>query len=151
MDGLWDFYVNHGFWAWVGLGGVLLAIEVSLGSGYLLWPAAAAGMVAVVVVTGISPGLPAELGLFAILTIASSLLANRFFPPSPATGPDINDTHLRLEGREGSAVGAFHNGRGRVFVEGKEWAAEADADLADGDRVRVVAVSDGATLRVERA
>ncbi len=151
MDALIQLYLHHGFWAWAGLAAGLLAIEVALGSGYLLWPSAAAGAVALVVLTGLSPGLPAELGLFAILTTASSLLAHHFFRRKVEDdGPDINAPQDRLVGRTGRAVGPLVRGEGRVFVEGKEWAAQSDADLADGDVVEVVAIMDGAALKVRR-
>ncbi len=152
MD-LAQFYLNHGFWLWAAVGALLLAIEVAFGSGYLLWAAASAGMVSVFILTGLSPGLPVELAVFAALTIASSLIARRFFPPAPFDGPDINDAARRLAGHRGHAVGAFHRGSGRVFVDGKEWAAEEEGDgaLADGDPIEVVSVKDGAALRVRRA
>jgi hypothetical protein len=48
-------------------------------------------------------------------------------------------------------VGAFASGQGRVFVEGKEWAAEAEGDSpAAGDRVEVTGIQDGASLRVRK-
>jgi membrane protein implicated in regulation of membrane protease activity len=146
------FYAAHGFWVWTAAGALLLAIEVSMGAGYLLWAAASAVLVGLFVLTGLSPGLAVELGLFAVLTIVTSLLARRFFPPAPEVGPDINDTHHRLIGLRGEAVGAFRAGQGRVFVDGKEWAAEAEGDeaLADGERVEVLAVRDGGALMVRR-
>lgn len=152
MVGLADFYLNHPFWAWAAVGAGLLAIEVAVGSGYLLWATGAAAAVAVFAATRLSPGLPAELGLFAVLTIAGALVSRKFFPPRPQNGLDINDAGHRLVGLKGAAVGAFHGGYGRVFVDGKEWAAEyADGDApADGDRVEVVAVIDGGALRVRR-
>jgi inner membrane protein len=150
MDSLTDFYSLHPFWTWIAVGAALLAIEVAIGSGYLLWAAAAAGLVALFAVTGMSPGLAVELGLFAVLTIVSALVARRFFPPAPEEGPDINDPNLRLVGRHGDVVGAFTAGQGRVFVEGKEWAAQSADALAAGDRVEVVSIADGASLTVRR-
>ena len=151
MAEVWRLFADHAFWAWMGLAALLLAVEVLLGSGYLLWPAAAAGVVALLVLTRLSPGLPAELALFALLTIASSLLARRFFRGHGAGGPDINDLQERLIGRRGLAVGAFSGGRGRVFVEGKEWSAHTEDDLAAGDDIEVARVLDGAALLVRRA
>ncbi len=43
MSDLSDFYLSHPLWIWAALGAGLLAIEVAAGSGWLLWPAAAAG------------------------------------------------------------------------------------------------------------
>lgn len=149
-----QFYAEHGFWLWAAAGALLLAIEVAFGSGYLLWASASAGIVSVFILTGLSPGLPVELTLFAALTIVSSLVAHRFFPPAPFDGPDINDQRHRLVGHHGRVVGSFRDGVGRVFVDGKEWAAESDDrldSLADGDRIDVVSVRDGAALTVRRS
>lgn len=151
MSSLVEFYADYPFWTWIAAAAALLAIEITVGSGYLLWAAASAGVVALLTLTGVT-GVAVELGVFAVLTIVSSLAANRFFPPRPEFGPDINDATPRIVGRAGQAVGAFIGGRGRVFVEGKEWAAEAEGDApAEGDTVVVVAVQDGASLRVRKS
>jgi membrane protein implicated in regulation of membrane protease activity len=67
-------------------------------------------------------------------------------------GHDINDNVGRLVGHHGVAVGAFAGRAGRVFIDGKEWAAElAEGDgLAAGSRVEVIGVA-GAHLRVKGA
>lgn len=151
MDALYQFYVTQPFWTWIAAGAALLAVEVAIGSGYLLWAAASAAAVGVLALTGFSPGFAPELGLFAVLTMVSSLTANKFFPAKNHEGLDINDPSHRLVGRTGDAVGAFTSGQGRVFVEGKEWAAEAEGDIpAPGDRVEVVGVQDGASLKVRK-
>lgn len=150
MEAALDFHIAHPFWTWIALGGVLLAIEVALGTEYLLWAAASAGVVALIA-AAFRVGLPAELGLFAGLTVAVWLASWKFFPATDRDGPDINDTSARVVGREGYALGSFMRGEGRVFVEGKEWAAQAEGEApADGERVRVVALQDGASLKVRR-
>ena len=40
-------YLTHPFWVWLAVGAIFLAAEVPTASGYLLWPAASAGAVAV--------------------------------------------------------------------------------------------------------
>jgi membrane protein implicated in regulation of membrane protease activity len=98
----------------------------------------------------VAPGLPIELGLFAVLTIASTYFARRFLRPVLDAGnPDLNDPSLRLVGRDGEALAGFENGKGRVFVDGKEWAAviQDGEPPAAGQKVLVVAV-DGAVLTV---
>jgi membrane protein implicated in regulation of membrane protease activity len=151
MAAVWELFVTHAFWAWIGLGALLLAVEVALGSGYLLWPAAAAVVVALATLTGAGAALPVQLSLFAVLTIAATLASRRFFRPEARTGPDINDPLTRLVGHHGHAAGDFHGGQGRVFIDGKEWSAEADEALKDGDRVEVTSVKSGAALRVRAA
>ena len=46
MGNLDAFWLTHPFWGWLALGAVLLVTELMTGSGWLLWPAAAAAVVA---------------------------------------------------------------------------------------------------------
>ena len=99
-------------------------------------------------------GLPVEIALFAVLTIASTYFARRFLRPALAgPDPDLNDPTLRLLGRPAEVVAAFENGRGRVFVDGKEWAAQTEGETEGqaapetGTRVSVIGVH-GAVLTV---
>lgn len=145
-------YTTHPFWTWMGLAAVLLAVEVATGSGYLLWPSASAAVTGLLAGLGLGPA--AELLVFAVLTIASTLIARRYLPrPFRPKGPDINDPAHRIVGHEGQAAGAFTAGRGRVFVDGKEWAAELEGgqDLPAGAGVTVTAVVSGARLKVKAA
>ena len=134
-------------WAWLALAAALLATETATGSGYLLWPSACAGVVGVLALAGAPLGLPGQVLLFAVLTVASTLAARRWWPRrAPADAPpDLNNAGLRLIGHEGRAVA-----HGRVFVDGKEGAAEWDGDVAPppGAAARVLAVLGGARLRV---
>jgi membrane protein implicated in regulation of membrane protease activity len=149
MDGLMSFYAGHPFWVWLAVAAIFLAIEVATGTGWLLWPAAAGLLVGLLTLV-VAPGLPIELGLFAVLTIAATYLARRFLRPVlEARNADLNDPLLRLVGRDGQVLDGFQNGKGRVFVDGKEWAAvspEGEAPAA-GQKVLVVSV-DGAVLTV---
>ena len=152
MSLLTDIFASHPFWAWVGVAAALLAAEAATGSGWLLWPAASAAVVAVVArFAGLDP-TPAW-GLFAGLTIVTTFVARRYLPIGPGRhGHDINDNIARLVGQQGRAVAAFRDRRGRVFIDGKEWAAELSqgAELDAGARVEVVGV-DGARLTVRAA
>lgn len=149
MPSLADLYLHQPFWVWMALGAALLAVEVATGSGWMMWPAASAGLVAVLSQVLHLSLAESVLG-FAVLTIASTLLARRYFPRSlvPHTH-DINDNVARLVGHQGKAVDAFRGRAGRVFIDGKEWAAELDDGeaLDAGARVEVVGVR-GAHLRV---
>jgi membrane protein implicated in regulation of membrane protease activity len=149
MHGLMSFYATHPFWVWLAVAAIFLAVEVATGTGWLLWPAAAGLLVGLLTLV-LPLGAPLELGLFAVLTIAATYLARRFLKPVLDAGnPDLNDPTLRLVGRDGEALDGFQNGKGRVFVDGKEWAAVvADGEPpAAGQKVLIVAV-DGAVLTV---
>ena len=153
MSELAAFHELHAVWIWGGLAAALLALEAMTGSGWLLWPAASAAVVAILV-KAMGLGLEPAVLTFTALTIVSTLLARRFLPRSlfRHAGHDINDTTARLVGHHGQAVGAFKARRGRVFIDGKEWAAELDeGDAVDaGAEVEVTGVA-GARLRVRSA
>jgi len=153
MPDLTIFYASHPFWVWIAVAAALLAVEVITGSGWLLWPSASAGAVAILA-TFADLGLPQAVLAFAVLTIASTVLARRYLPRSLLHHPvgDINDNVGRLVGHQGRAVGAFHGRAGRVFIDGKEWAAELDEGegLEAGSRVEVTGVA-GAHLKVRSA
>ena len=152
MTQLPELYAAHPLWIWMGLAAALLAVEVATGSGWLLWPAASAAVVAVLAGFAGLEAAPA-LVIFALLTIVTTFLARRYLPPAVAGRErDINDNVGRLIGHHGRAVSAFRDQSGRVFIDGKEWAAElADGDaLEAGAAVEVVGVS-GARLQVKGA
>ena len=147
-----DFYANHPLWVWLAIGGLLLAVEVATGTGWLLWPAAAAAVVALFTLTGFDIGLGGEIALFALFTIATTLLARHFTPNwTKPEGKDINDRSGDLIGQTGEAISAFADGRGRIVVDGTEWLAELEdgGDVPTGGRVKVTKVVDGARLRVK--
>lgn len=142
-----DWLLQHPFALWLAVGAVLLAVEVGSGSGWLLWPAASA---AVMGLLGLAWHfeINMQLVIFAILTIVTTLAGRHFFPRAIGGG-DINDTRSRLAGLDGIAASDFREGRGRVFVDGKEWAAELEGagSLASGMKVVVVGV-EGSCLTV---
>jgi membrane protein implicated in regulation of membrane protease activity len=148
MSALASFYALHPFWVWFAVAAIFLAIEVGTGTGWLLWPAASAVLVGALALV-LPTNLPAEIALFAVLTIATTYLARRFLRPAlEGKAPDLNDPLLRLIGRDGQVLTAFDNGLGRVFVDGKEWQARLDGDAPQsGQRIQVTGV-DGATLTV---
>jgi len=147
------FYLAHPFWVWGALAAAILTIEVMTGSGWLLWPSAAAAVVAFLSTFGGLDGGQSVL-VFSLLTISLTLLARRYMPKSlfRHAGLDINDAAGRLVGHQGRVVIAFQERNGRVFVDGKEWAADADdgTPLKAGSRIEVTGVA-GARLRVKAA
>jgi membrane protein implicated in regulation of membrane protease activity len=144
-----DLYATHPAWLWAAGAAALLVAELFTGSGWLLWPAASAGVVGLLEVWTDLPG-PVAVAVFALLTIVSTASARRLFPRrGEGAGPDINDSAQRLIGARGRTLTRFEARAGRVMVEGKEWSAEADdaAPLDAGASVQVVGVT-GARLRV---
>lgn len=149
MDFIQNLYASQPFWLWLAVGVVLLAIEAAASTEWLLWPAVAAGVVALITAIAPSLGLPVEAGIFAALTVIATLASRTLIKRvNPTDEPDINDRDLRLVGERARVVEAFVDGRGRVFVSGAEWPAEIEgaAPLA-GESVVVESV-DGPRLRV---
>jgi membrane protein implicated in regulation of membrane protease activity len=149
MDQAQIFFFAHPFWAWIAIGGVFLIAELMTGSGWLLWPAGAAAVVAVTSQL-VDLGWAKEIVLFVVAAVVFTYLGRRFLRPAPKGEGDINDLAPRLVGREGETVSAFKAGLGRVFVDGKEWAAELDGggDLAPRSKVQVLEILGGARLKV---
>ena len=142
-----DFYHLHPMWTWAALAGVLLAAEIATGTGWLLWPAACAGVVAVLALTRVL-GLPGEVIVFALLSIASSLTARKYLKKSDLQpGQTINDRAHSLVGKTGQVTGV-QAGHARVLVDGAEWEAEGEG-LEAGASVEVVKVLGGARLAVK--
>lgn len=152
MSAVAEIYASQPFWLWLALGVALLAVEAALSTEWLLWPAVSAGVVAVLSAVGLRLGLPLEIGVFAALTLVSTLMSRRLIQKvNPSDHPDINDRVERLVGQRARVVAPFERGRGRVFVSGAEWPAEADeASQPVGGDVVVEAVV-GSCLKVRPA
>jgi hypothetical protein len=149
MDAVLDIYASQPFWIWLAIGVLLLAVEAALSTEWLLWPAVAAGVVAVLTALGLDIGFAGEVGLFAILTVVATLFSRRLIQRvNPDDKPDVNDRDARLIGQRARVVEPFVDGRGRVFVSGAEWAAEIDGEGPPvGDSV-IVEASLGSGLKV---
>jgi membrane protein implicated in regulation of membrane protease activity len=153
MPEVFELYVSHAFWFWLGLAAAILAAEVATSTGWLLWPTGSALAVAFLTRL-IGPDPAVTIAAFAVLTLASTLLARRYLPKSVlSAGGDINDNVARLIGQEARAVAAFSDGSGRVLIDGKEWAAELEDGqaVAAGERVQVTGVRGGSRLQVRPA
>jgi hypothetical protein len=143
----------HPFWSWIAVGGIFLIGELLTGSGWLLWPAGAAAVVAVTT-RFVALGAPGELIEFVVVGVVATYLGRRFLRPAGRPGErDINDPTQRLVGQQGETAAPFRDGLGRVFVDGKEWAAELDGggELAAKSKVEVVEILGGARLKVRPA
>lgn len=152
MQNVLDLYATQPFWFWLALGVALLAIEAALSTEWLLWPAVAAGVVAVLTAVGLRFGFWGEAGLFAILTIILTLASNRLIKRvNPSDAPDINDRDARLVGQRARVVEAFVDGRGRVFVSGAEWAAEISGEAPPVGESVIVESAGGSALKVRPA
>jgi inner membrane protein len=149
MDALVQFLTSLGPQHWLVLGLVLLIAEMASGTTYILWPAVAAFITALI--AWIAPtGWVAELGIFAALVIALTAfgrpLVQRWRSEGGAKG--LNERGESLVGARG-LVANFADGVGAVKVGDTVWRAVSDEALAAGDSVQITSV-DGVTLQVKR-
>jgi len=152
MDALIDLHTAQPYWIWLAIGVVLLAVEAAFSTEWLLWPAVAAGVVAVVTALGLPLGLLGEVLLFAVLTVAATLLSRRLIQRvNPSDHPDINARDSRLIGQRAQVIQAFVDGRGRVFVSGAEWVAEIEGAAPLAGESVIVEAMDGSRLKVRAA
>lgn len=135
-------------WAWLALGVLLAAAEIVAPGFFLIWLGFAA------IVTGLIAwilpiGIPAQLGIFAVLSFVALYGARRWLMANPitTTDPYLNQRAGRLIGEVLMVTKAIENGRGRAKVGDGEWPVHGP-DVAEGTKVRVVS-ADGGILVVE--
>ena len=141
------------FWVWLTLGILLLGAETLLGTTWMMWMAAAAGIVAVACLTTLPLGLPMQVAVFATLTLIPGLFAKRIMK-LPGTKGLLDDPGAGMVGRRAvvlSGFGPVAGGErtGRVMFDGVEWPAvieesmDTQAPLRAEDAVEIAVVLDG--------
>lgn len=144
-----EYLQNLSFWDWLGLGTVLLILEVFGAGGYLLWMGVAAA--AVGVLTFVIPGMHWTLQflLFAVTSVLTALYwwRRQRTVSRPSDQPGLNMRGQELIGRVFIVQSAIVDGRGKIKVGDGVWLVSGP-DTAVGGQVRVVG-QDGAILRVE--
>jgi membrane protein implicated in regulation of membrane protease activity len=144
-----DFIAQNGAWSWVVAGLILLALELALPGGVLVWLGAAA------LVTGLLSLLvtifwPLQFVIFGVLALVAIWLWLRFRGPGPVSDrPFLNQRALRYVGREVVLEQPIMDGVGRLNLDDTTWRINGP-DLAAGVKVRIVS-ADGAELTVEPA
>lgn len=135
---------------WLMIGFVLLVLEVLTGTMYILWVAAAALIVGVIMFIAPVLDWSAQLLLFAILTGVLMYFGHTYLRPKMKGGEpsDLNDRARSMVGMRVKAVADFDTGRGRVQVGDTQWRAKMDeGDAKAGDELKISSV-DGTTLVV---
>jgi len=144
-----EFIASNGAWSWVAAGLVLLALELVLPGGVLVWLGAAA------LVTGglalvIDIYWPLQFVVFGVLALAAIWLWLRTRKQErPTDRPYLNRRAERFIGQEIVLDEPIRDGQGRVALGDTTWRVTGP-NLAAGARVRVVE-ADGAVLKVEAA
>lgn len=135
--------------AWLTAAALLAIAELLAPGIFLVFIAAGAGIVGVVLllVPGIS--LLVQVFLFAAATAASVSIGRRWYHRNPVESSDplLNDRVARLIGQVVTVAEPIVAGSGRVRVGDGEWPARGP-DLPVGAHARIVA-AEGGTLDVE--
>jgi membrane protein implicated in regulation of membrane protease activity len=145
---MWTYLQDLSFWDWLGLGTVLLILEVFGAGGYLLWIGVAAAGVGIL--TYILPSLNWETQFlsFAVLSVLTALYwwRRQRSVQRKSDQPGLNMRGSELIGQTFVVQEAIINGRGKIKVGDGVWMV-VGPDASAGDRVRVTA-QDGTILRV---
>jgi hypothetical protein len=146
---MWDYLQNLSFWDWLGLGTVLLILEVFGAGGYLLWIGVAAAGVGVLAY--IIPAMNWEVQslLFAALSVLMALYwwRRQRSVVRKSDQPGLNMRGSELIGKTFVVHDAIVGGRGKIRVGDGVWLVRGP-DTPEGNQVRVVA-QDGTILKVE--
>ena len=144
-------------WHWLGIGIVLLTLEVAVGTFDLLWIAMGAFATALFALLVPDPvgGWQGQLtffGLVALVFVISGRTLFKGLRNRSTSHPNLNDRLANMVGNRGEAATNFESGRGKVKIGDSVWLAEivGSASIAKGDQI-VVAGADGTTLKVKPA
>lgn len=135
-----DLMSSYGFWMIFGL--LLLLSEWVLPGLVALFFGIGALLVGILTWTGLIETLPAQLILFAVLSVASLFtLRRRFYRWMHGTESDRGNGEYSdngLAGRRVIVTRDFADGLGTVELNGTNWHAESDEPLKTGEHAWVV-------------
>jgi inner membrane protein len=149
MDGL---LTTLGHWHWLILGAVLLILELTTGSGFLLWVGIASFFGAILVYFMPSLIWPWQLMWYSALSFAACLLWWQYLRTRTESNdqPTLNKRAEQYIGRVLTLETDVENGRGRVKVGDTIWRVVCEQELKQGNKVKVISV-EGVLLHVECA
>lgn len=144
------FIAEYGPWSWIVAGLVLLALELAVPGGYLLWMGIA-GILTGLVTFVQQPPWPVQWLVFGILSLVSILTWVRVTRSrkQDSDSPLLNQRTERFVGQKAVLDQPIVDGFGRLPLGDTVWRISGP-DLPAGQRVRIVG-ADGAVLRVEAA
>jgi membrane protein implicated in regulation of membrane protease activity len=144
--------MNSEWWTWVVGGIALILAELAIPSFFIVWFGLGAILVGLLMLALPSLSLTAQLAVWTVASLAMVVLWFRVFKRSSyrtrigtADGGVIGEVGVLV-----SAVAPFERGKVRFqrpLLGSEEWVCLADAAIAAGERVRVVAV-EGSYLKV---
>lgn len=140
-------------WIWLIGGLVICFAEMLLPGAFLLWVGLAA------MATGLFLlALPNALGIEGLLLLFAALALVFSFVGRAVYGSITKTTKPEFLGQRAQSLvdrsflleTAIVNGEGRIKVQDSVWNVQGP-DMAAGERVKVIAVENGVSVRVERA
>jgi membrane protein implicated in regulation of membrane protease activity len=152
MDAVIGFLSGLTVWHWVGLGIVLMSIEVVVGTFDLLWVSIGAFLTALfaLIVPLPAGGWEGQLTFFGIVALAFVASGRTIFKglrTRASSHPNLNDRLANMVGQQGQATVAFEGGNGKVKIGDTVWLARAESAINAGDGVTVTGAEQG-VLRV---
>jgi len=135
-------------WAWIIAGLILLALELTVPGGYLLW-LGIAGLITGLVVLFEPIAWPLQWLLFGVLALVSIILWTRWSRSRAGQSdrPYLNRRGDSFVGHEAVLEQPIAGGFGRLSLGDTIWRI-AGPDMPAGQRIRIVG-SEGAVLLVE--
>jgi membrane protein implicated in regulation of membrane protease activity len=154
MDGIVGLLSGLTVWHWLGLGIVLITIEIAVGTFDLLWVAAGAFLTSLFALIVPPPlgGWEGQLTFFGVIAIAFVVSGRTLFKglrKRSTTHPNLNDRMANMKGMRGEAATNFDRGLGKVKVGDTVWIANQDDDavIVEGNAI-VVTGADHGVLKV---
>ena len=142
------------WWHWTIGGIALVLLELAVPAFYVIWFGFGALLMSIVLLAAPSLSLPAQILLWMAASIGMTVLWFRVFKRSAhrtligtADGDVIGEAGLLVH-----AVAPFQRGKVRFqrpILGAEEWPCTADADIAAGERVRVVSI-EGSFVKVAK-
>jgi membrane protein implicated in regulation of membrane protease activity len=153
MDAVVGFLSGLTVWHWLGLGIVLISIEVAVGTFDLLWVAAGAFLTALFALIIPPPmgGWEGQLTFFGLVAIAFVISGRTLFRglrSRSTSHPNLNDRLANMAGQRGEASTSFDQGRGKVKIGDTVWLAKQSDDtvIVEGDNIVVTGSESGVLL-----
>jgi hypothetical protein len=147
MENFLSILFGLGFWSWLAVALILIALETIVPGVHFLWFGLAAFVVGLLVAmvgalgAGESFPLAMQLVTFALLSVATVFAVKKLAGASPQDHhPDINAPGSQFIGRIVVVEQAISNGRGKVRAGDSVWLAQGQ-DAAAGARVLVTGVN----------
>lgn len=137
------------FWHWLIFAAILAGIELTSMSMYLVGPAIAAGVVALLKFFMPEMGFAVSLTIFAVTTVLLTFAARSIIKriPEGSDKPALNQRGHQYIGREFTLKDAVVDGKGRIKIEDGGWIIRG-ANTEAGKKIKITGV-DGTALSFE--